>query len=38
MKDSVAVGYVDNIFIFAYLGNEVSRVKVIADWHTKAKD
>ncbi len=38
MEDGVRVGDIDDTFVLRDLGDEVTRVKVVADWHTKSED
>ena len=38
VEDGVGVGDVDDTFVLGDLGNEVTGVQVVADWHTKSED
>lgn len=37
-EDGVGVGDIDNALVLGDLGDEVTGVEVIADWHTKSED
>jgi hypothetical protein len=37
-EDGVGVGDIDNALVLGDLGDEVTGVEVVADWHTKSED
>jgi hypothetical protein len=38
MEDSVGVRDVNNTLVLCNLGNKITRVQVVTDWHAKSKD